>query len=223
MATERAIDDYNAGPPPIPLSAATFTLVETLAALSVLGVVGTVAMSYLGSQTFLFAKNTSLNQSHGSVRSELDRVTNELQQAQSPPILTDTSGAATGVTPAAGLQFRPPHRGSVCNNLSGIPRPLGNGHERDRDPLDQCLSFGADSATGRCFAYRPAERPAHQSASCQCRGGGDRCEGQAPINHPNPCRPARSGDRLRNSPDTPPCRRLPARPAGGLHRDAVGR
>ncbi len=82
-----------------------FTLVEILVALGVLSVVGTVAMSYMGSQTFLFAKNTSLNQSHASVRSELDRLTNELQQAQSPPILTDTSGVATGVTPAAGLQF----------------------------------------------------------------------------------------------------------------------
>ncbi len=66
------------------LQQSAFTLVETLVALGVLGVVGTVAMSYLGSQTFLFAKNTSLNQSHASVRSKLDRLTNELQQAQSP-------------------------------------------------------------------------------------------------------------------------------------------
>ena len=82
-----------------------FTLVEVLVAISVLAVMGTVAMSYLRSQTLLFAKNTSLNQSHASVRSVLDRLTNELQQTQSPPILVDTTGAPTGVTPAAGLQF----------------------------------------------------------------------------------------------------------------------
>lgn len=84
---------------------AGFTLVETLVAISVLAVLGTMAMGYLRSQTLLFAKNTSLNQSHTSVRSELDRLTNELQQAQSPPILVDTTGVATAVTPSAGLQF----------------------------------------------------------------------------------------------------------------------
>ena len=84
---------------------ASFTLVEVLVAVSVLAVMGTVAMSYLRSEALLFAKNMSLNQSHASVRSVLDRLTNELQQTQSPPILVDTNGAPTVVTPAAGLQF----------------------------------------------------------------------------------------------------------------------
>jgi type II secretory pathway pseudopilin PulG len=84
---------------------AGFTLVEIFVAVGVLAVMGTVAMSYLRSEALLFAKNVSLNQSHASVRSVLDRLTNELQQTQSPPILLDTTGAQTAVSPAAGLQF----------------------------------------------------------------------------------------------------------------------
>ncbi len=82
-----------------------FTLVELMVAIGVLAVVGAVAMSFMGSQTFLFAKNTALNESHVAVRSELDRLTDELQQAEGPPGLIDTNGAAVATGPAAGLQF----------------------------------------------------------------------------------------------------------------------
>lgn len=76
-----------------------------LVALVVFTVVGTLVSTFTLSETWLFAKNTSLNSSHTSVRTELDRLANELQRTQSLPDLIDTSGNTAAVSPAAGLQY----------------------------------------------------------------------------------------------------------------------
>lgn len=81
------------------------TLVEIVVALAVLAVLGTLISSFTLSETWLFAKNTSLNTSHTSLRSGLDRLTNALQQTQSLPSLINNDGTVATTSPAAGLQY----------------------------------------------------------------------------------------------------------------------
>lgn len=84
---------------------AGFTLIEALVAFAILGVVGVFVTNLTGTQTLLFAKNTSLNSSHTSARSTLDRLANELQQSQNLPSLIDASGNPTAATTAAGVTY----------------------------------------------------------------------------------------------------------------------
>lgn len=81
-----------------------FTLVEILVTVVLLTVLGVLISSFSLSGTWLFAKNTSLNGSHTSARSELDRLADELQQAYNLPTLIDTSGGLAAA-PSAGLQY----------------------------------------------------------------------------------------------------------------------
>lgn len=88
----------------MPRRSSGFTLVEILVTIVLLTILGTLISSFSLSGTWLFAKNTSLNGSHTSARSELDRLANELQQAYSLPSLIDTTGAPA-TAPTAGLQY----------------------------------------------------------------------------------------------------------------------
>jgi prepilin-type N-terminal cleavage/methylation domain-containing protein len=82
-----------------------FTLVEMIVALLVFTVVGLLISSFTLSETWLYAKNTAVNDSHRSARRALDRLANELQQSQNLPALIDTTGNPTTATPAPGLTY----------------------------------------------------------------------------------------------------------------------
>ena len=67
-------------------------------------IISGVAYSFLGGAMTLYAKNMSIVRSHTNLRSVLDRLSNNLQQANSLPVLINTSGAVS-VAPAAGLYY----------------------------------------------------------------------------------------------------------------------
>ena len=83
---------------------AALTLVELVIYLGFSVVVSGVGYSFLTSGTQLYAKNMSIIRSHTNLRTVLDRMVNNLQQANSLPVLIGTSGA-TSVAPAAGLYY----------------------------------------------------------------------------------------------------------------------
>ena len=78
---------------------------EILIALIVLSVVGILVTSFTVTETWLFAKNTALNDSHRAVRRSLDRLANDLQQSQNLPSLIDATGNPTTAPTAAGLSY----------------------------------------------------------------------------------------------------------------------
>ena len=82
-----------------------FTLAEILVALVIFAVVGILVSSFTLSETWLYAKNTAVNNSHRSVRRALDRLSNELQQTQNLPTLIDTTGKVTTSATAAGVAY----------------------------------------------------------------------------------------------------------------------
>ncbi len=84
---------------------AGFSLIELLVAIVVLVVVGLMVTSFTVTETWLFAKNTALNNSHRSARRALDRLANELQQTQNLPTLIDETGNPTAAATAAGLRY----------------------------------------------------------------------------------------------------------------------
>ena len=85
-------------------SRAAITLVELVIYLGFSVIVSGVAYSFLTSGTRLYAKNMSIVRSHTNLRSVLDRLVNNLQQANSLPVLISSSGAASAA-PAAGLYY----------------------------------------------------------------------------------------------------------------------
>jgi type II secretory pathway pseudopilin PulG len=86
--------------------AAGFSLVELCIAIGVLMIVGLVVHSILISSTTLLAKNVSLNGSSLILRSALDRVYSEINQANGLPKLINSDGSAvTGNGPASGVIF----------------------------------------------------------------------------------------------------------------------
>ena len=64
-----------------------------------------VTYSFLTSATILYAKNMSIVHSHTNLRSVLDRLCNNLQQANSRPVLIDTGGNAVVTAASAGLYY----------------------------------------------------------------------------------------------------------------------
>ena len=80
------------------------TLVELLIYLGISAVISGVIFSFLTGASTLYAKNMSIVHSHTNLRSVLDRLTNNLQQAYTLPVLINTSGAASAA-PAAGLYY----------------------------------------------------------------------------------------------------------------------
>lgn len=102
-------------------SRAGFTVVELMIASSIGLAVLAVAFSFMQSSGVLFAKSSSINQSHIGARGALERLTDSLQRANALPTLIDTAGNAT-TSPAAGLSF---------DNFRGTPyvitHPGGSG------------------------------------------------------------------------------------------------
>jgi hypothetical protein len=85
-------------------SQAGFSIVETLMGAAAAMIVGVGIFSILNTSMMLSARNLALNVTNNSLRGSLDRVEQLLQQADTMPVLIDTSGnAATG--PAAGVRF----------------------------------------------------------------------------------------------------------------------
>jgi type II secretory pathway pseudopilin PulG len=83
---------------------AGFTLVELLIYLGLSVVISGVGYSLLNGQTRLYAKNMSIVRSHTNLRSVLDRLVNNLQQANSLPVLISTTGASSAA-PSSGLYY----------------------------------------------------------------------------------------------------------------------
>ncbi|MEQ1854267.1 MAG: hypothetical protein ABMA01_22080, partial [Chthoniobacteraceae bacterium] len=80
------------------------TLVEVMIYVGIAVVISAVAFSFLVSQTRLYAKNMALVRSHSDARTGLDRLVNNLQQANGLPVLITTAGTVT-TGAAAGLYF----------------------------------------------------------------------------------------------------------------------
>lgn len=83
---------------------AGLTLVELVIYLGFSVVISGVGYSFLTGQTRLYAKNMSIVRSHTNLRSVLDRLVNNLQQANGLPVLISTTGA-TSAAPSSGLYY----------------------------------------------------------------------------------------------------------------------
>lgn len=69
------------------------------------GVVALVAYQALRAGGTLSAKNVSLNRSHESLRSALDRLANNVRASRNVPVLLNASGASISAGPAAGIKY----------------------------------------------------------------------------------------------------------------------
>ena len=83
---------------------AAFTLMELVIYLGFAVAISGVGYSFLTGQTTLYAKNMSIVRSHTNLRSTLDRLVNNLQQANGLPVLISTTGG-TSAAPASGLYY----------------------------------------------------------------------------------------------------------------------
>ena len=88
-------------------SAATggFTLVELMIAASIGGVVALFIGTFLSGSALLFAKNLSTNVTHNSTRSALDRLAQDITQADGAISLITATGATVASGQAAGIAF----------------------------------------------------------------------------------------------------------------------
>ena len=104
-----------------------FTLGETLVALGVFGVVGTVLFSVLQAGSVLLAKNTSINLTHGNARLASEKLVNLIQSAVASPVLVDASlNAVSGDGPAAGITFIRLASPSTYTNVSTVTAAATN-------------------------------------------------------------------------------------------------
>src|SRR5688500_3888718 len=77
-----------------------FSVPETMIALGVLGLLGTVFFQVLQSGLVLSAKNTAVNAAHEEARQGVLRLTRDIHAAISVPQLRDTNFAVVSSTPA---------------------------------------------------------------------------------------------------------------------------
>ncbi len=84
---------------------AGLTIVEMMFYMIVGVILSYVTYSFMTSAMILYAKNMSIVHSHTNLRSVLDRLNNNLQQANSRPVLIDTSGNPVVTATAAGLYY----------------------------------------------------------------------------------------------------------------------
>ncbi len=80
------------------------SLMEMTLYLGIAAALSGVTYGFLRSTTMLYAKNASIVRSHTSLRSVLDRLSNNLQQANSLPVLITTTGASSAA-PSSGLYY----------------------------------------------------------------------------------------------------------------------
>ena len=85
-----------------------FTLVELLATVAIIAVVGLVLYSLLSFTIILGAKNAAINTAHQQARAAMVRMQQDLHSAVSTPYLVDGNGnQVTGTgAPAAGISFQ---------------------------------------------------------------------------------------------------------------------
>jgi type II secretory pathway pseudopilin PulG len=84
---------------------AGFTLAELMVYAVLVGVVSLVAFQALRAGSSLSVKNLSINQSHQSLRSALDRLSDNLRAARNVPTLLTDTGATTSAAVAAGIRY----------------------------------------------------------------------------------------------------------------------
>ncbi len=80
------------------------SLLELTIYFGIAVIISGVAYSFLRGAMTLYAKNMSIVRSHTNLRSVLDRLGNNLQQANSLPVLINTNGTVAAA-PAAGLYY----------------------------------------------------------------------------------------------------------------------
>ncbi len=104
-----------------------YTFVEISIAIGVLMIVGGIAYSLLMNSATLLAKNLSLNQSNSILRSALDRIYSEVNQANGLPKLINADGTPlSGSGPAAGIILDRYIGGPyVVSNVSGTGLAAG--------------------------------------------------------------------------------------------------
>lgn len=81
-----------------------FSLVEMMLATAVASVVGIAIFSVTNTALMMTARNLSVNLTNNHERRALDRIEQVIQQANTMPVLIDTSGNAAS-SPAAGASF----------------------------------------------------------------------------------------------------------------------
>lgn len=81
------------------------TIVEMVFYMVIGVILSYVTYSFMTSAMVLYAKNMSIVYSHSNLRSTLDRLNNNLQQANNRPVLIDTSGNAVATATAAGIYY----------------------------------------------------------------------------------------------------------------------
>ncbi len=106
------------------IQSAGYSLVEISIALLVFAALGMMVYAMLVGSSSLLAKNLSVNSSNTALRSTLDRIYSEINQANGTPVLLKADGTPTGSTaPAAGVLFDHYVGGPfiVGNPGSGLP------------------------------------------------------------------------------------------------------
>jgi prepilin-type N-terminal cleavage/methylation domain-containing protein len=87
-------------------AAGGFTLIEVMIATSLALVVAAAAFTFLSTTMRLHAENLSLNNSHLTARTPLERMIRQINSAGCSPILVDEKGAnLAGSGPAPGIRF----------------------------------------------------------------------------------------------------------------------
>jgi len=86
-------------------SRAAFTLLELTIAVGIAGVVSMLIGTYLSGSSLLFAKNISTNLTHNSVRSSVDKITQDVSQGYTAIKLITTAGVTVTSGSAAGVVF----------------------------------------------------------------------------------------------------------------------
>ncbi len=82
-----------------------FTMAEIMVGISLLTGLGIACYSMLLSSSILFAKNVSLNTSNTILRTALDRMYGDVNQAYGMPKLINADGSAAATGAAAGITF----------------------------------------------------------------------------------------------------------------------
>lgn len=99
-----------------------FTLAEVLIAASIGGVVALFIGTFVSGSALLFAKNISTNITHNSTRSTIERLAQDISQADGAVSLITATGASVASGQAAGIKFD-----VLCGNPYVVAHPGGTG------------------------------------------------------------------------------------------------
>ena len=117
---------------------AAFTLAEMMIATTLSGVLAGIIYLVAGESLASFARNVSINRTYSDARMTIDRIALKVASAGHTPVLVDTNGALTTVTPAAGLRF---YRANTQANYKILVGATG--------PASPNNSFTVQLATGQ--------------------------------------------------------------------------